>query len=247
METQLQYAIRMIYSQLTWRVLYCDEIELLAKHNRVTRNTISKDGLDNFKTKLVSETMSRVFTTEKLAQQLGVKFEEAPEIRNMLDNAIKQTSWKPLGKALESVANWLKAVYNKYGSSPVNESGERQQRVVNRFTVPNRLGWSKDQWEHYMQKADQTFRSMKKETKEGASVASLLGYAKELLASYKKGGQLAYPGLERVIVDLVDTLSQIMNPTINRNQAVILSKYYDTKLYPRLYMLWKFARQSPVR
>lgn len=251
METQIQKSIRMLWMNVTWRVLYCDQIELLAAHNRVTRNAVDKDGFEGWRTRGISEIVKALIRVEATARQSGVDFKESSIIISMLDNLNSINKWKELGKAFNDIVTYLRNLYKRYGSQE-----EGAARIVNRFTETNRLGWTKKQWDYYLNEATPLFRHMISLIKKQAPVADVMKDAKALRAMFNHSkenilrmglgavGELAYPGLERQFDDLIDMLSQIDGSDLNKQQSIILTNQYNKKILPRLDMMWRFARQE---
>lgn len=244
METQLQKSIRMLWSNISWRVLYCDEIELFALHGRVTRNAVDKDGFEGWRTKAISEITQAMLRTERVAKSSGIEFKQSAVLTSMLNDLTKIDKWKELGRAFDNIVKYLRNVYNQYAPQ-----GEDAPRVVSRFTETNRLGWTKQQWDHYLNNATPTFRRMIANIKKLAPVSEIRSDAQSLYLMFQSGkGILAYPGLDRLFRDLLDQLDQVQKwgatTTLNRQQSIILANQYDKKILPRLHMLWLFARQE---
>lgn len=235
-ENEAQKMIRLAWMTFGWRILYARDVELQVAHGRMTRNVLSPEFFEAWKDRMLKE----VEADCKKLNTLGVV--ETQEFESRVRQTLDETKWKPFADKIEAIQKWMRTLYPKYGDKP-----EAGQRVVNRFTDTNRLRWTRKQYDHFVNDVSPTFKRMSAAFKPSSSIEAIKKDAKYLLDAFKTGGVLAYPGLDRLFKDLVDSLSQIETSgatTLNAAQAKILSTLYKTKIYPRLYMMWQFSRQS---
>lgn len=240
-ENALQHMIRMAYMTFGWRILYARDVELQVSHGRMTRNTLSPEFFEAWKQRMWKEVQSDVPKLETLG------FRQAKQFEDMVRQTLDETNWIRFAGKIENVWNWLKTLYRSYGDKPNPEGGPR---VVNRFTIPNRMGWDAKQWDTYLKIADPIFKRLHAGFKKQGEVSALLTDAQKLLDIFRtKTGALAYPGLDRKFQSVVEQLQLIQASgaqNLNKQQSIILSNLYQKQIYPRLFMMWQFARQGKL-